>query len=196
MQFNPRCFLVFDVESVGLHGESFAVGWSVVDLETRREEDAGWCWAYPDLRSDDAQRDAGGVAFVKQHVLPALAAGPSQDACEPRFATAPGVTPRDVVAYFWRHVVRPWTARGAVLAADVPWPVEARFLARAWDHYATGRDASPYPIVDVASVRLGAGLDPTETMPRLPREMPAHHPLSDARQSARLLLEALASRSK
>ena len=34
--------------------------------------------------------------------------------------------------------------------------------------------------------------DPMATNERMPDELPAHHPLMDARQSARLLVDALA----
>jgi hypothetical protein len=51
----------------------------------------------------------------------------------------------------------------------------------------------PYPLVDVASVRLAAGLDPLGAYDRTAGELPVHNPLADARQSARLLLEALKS---
>lgn len=48
-----------------------------------------------------------------------------------------------------------------------------------------------FMVFDVASVRLAAGLDPLASAPRLDGELPAHDPLRDARQSARLLIEAL-----
>ena len=38
---------------------------------------------------------------------------------------------------------------------------------------------------------LCAGMDPMATYDRLPAELPRHDPLADARQSARLLVEAL-----
>ena len=80
-----------------------------------------------------------------------------------------------------------------VLVADCPWPVEARFLlACVEDAWPTRNWEGPYPLIDVASVRLAAGLDPLGQGDRLPGELPAHDPLADARQSARLYLEALA----
>jgi hypothetical protein len=79
-----------------------------------------------------------------------------------------------------------------MLAADCAWPVEARFLAACVDDQPEQRAwEGPYPLIDIASVRLAAGLDPLATVERLPSEMPAHDPLADARQSARLLIEAL-----
>jgi hypothetical protein len=74
----------------------------------------------------------------------------------------------------------------------VPWPVEAHFLSECVADRPQEREwQGPYPLLDVASVRLAAGLDPLATVDRLPSELPAHDPLADSRQSARLLVEAL-----
>ena len=88
----------------------------------------------------------------------------------------------------WFEAFKRWK-KGAVLVADHPFPVETRFLDGLTRHGV----AMPYPLIDVASVRLAAGFDPIGTEPRLRNEEPAHNPLADARQSARLLLEALAA---
>ena len=86
-------------------------------------------------------------------------------------------------------------ALGARLVADCTWPVEARFLvACVMDDPEERRWEGPYPLLDVASVRLGAGLDPLASGKRLARELPEHHPMGDTRQSARLFLEALGVR--
>ena len=47
------------------------------------------------------------------------------------------------------------------------------------------------PLYDLASVLLARGEDPLRRSARLTEELPAHHPLHDARQSARLFLDAL-----
>jgi hypothetical protein len=92
---------------------------------------------------------------------------------------------------FW-HEWRHWADQGAVLVADCAWPVEARFLSdcvklnhgeREWE--------GPYPLHDLASVFLALGIDPLRLTERQPDELPAHHPLMDARQSARQLVAAL-----
>ena len=75
---------------------------------------------------------------------------------------------------FW-DVWRRWRRDGAWMAADVPWPVEARFLAACVDDCRPlFHDEGPYPLVDIASVRLAAGLDPLGTEARLDDEQPAH----------------------
>lgn len=107
---------------------------------------------------------------------------------EPTHATV-----RELRDDFW-SLWRRWHDEGALLAADVCWPVESLFLAacvaddpeaRTWE--------GPYPLVDTSSIRLAAGFVPTAIEERLPSEEPVHNPEADARQSARLLLEALAS---
>lgn len=175
-------FMVFDCESVGLHGETFAVGWTVVE-HGGRELASGAAACEPAL----CQGTRAGLAWVEANVRVRL--------------THDG--PFQLRETFWRDWLR-WKAEGVALAADVPWPVEARFLARCVDdarRQTRGgfveeqgrRDwEGPYPLIDVASVRLAAGFDPLADVERLPGELPAHDPLADARQSARLLLEALA----
>ena len=79
-----------------------------------------------------------------------------------------------------------------ILAAECTWPVEARLLTdcitddvtreRHWE--------GPHPVLDISAVLLAAGMAPCGWFERTERE-PEHHPLGDARQSARLLVEAL-----
>jgi hypothetical protein len=102
-------------------------------------------------------------------------------------------TPRRVRDAFWNEWERAkkrWP--GIVMAVECGWPVEARFLAQCVDDKPEARRwAGPYPLHEIASVMLTAGMDPMETYARLPNELPKHDPLADARQSARLLFEAL-----
>lgn len=169
--------MVFDVESIGLHGEGYAAGYVVVDGD-RQELQAGRFACDPRFANGTWK----GREWVAANVPP---------------LEETHLTPHAVRDAFW-GLWQLWKGRGAVLAADCPWPVEARFLAACVDD-ARGTTASgprdwegPYPLVDVASVRLAAGLDPLGAADRLPSELPAHDPLADARQSARLLTEALA----
>ena len=167
-----RC-MVFDVESIGLHGQGFAVGWVLVD-EAGREIARDVYACSPDLaagREEDR-------AWVRAHVSNLEQIGP---AC----------TPRDVRNRFWEA----WSlarTEGATLWADCGWPVEARFLASCiYDDLESRQRSGPYPLHEIATVRLVAGEDPLTINERLPSERPKHNPLSDARQSARLLIAAL-----
>lgn len=172
---NNDLYFVFDVESIGLHGEGFAVGWVVVDWAGNVNE-AG-TWACPPELAKGTVADHRWVA----------------DHC--KFDSFNRENPRHVRDSFWSTWLR-WKGCGAVMVADCPWPVEARFLIHCIEDNPSRQESGPYPLLDVASVRRARGLDPLATLPRLPGELPEHNPLNDARQSARVLLEALNQSSK
>lgn len=162
--------MVFDVESVGLHGEAFAVGWVVINL-------AG------DLISE-------GFSACNPSYVPGTSEGRDwvEENCHFEFTTD---DPTLVKEAFWSAWLN-WKKEGTMLAADCAWPVEARFLIRCVDLRNEERQwEGPYPLIDISSVLLAKGMDPLETYPRLSAELPAHNPLCDARQSARILIEAL-----
>lgn len=167
---------MMDVESIGLHGEGFAVAWLVHDTKTGAELDSGCYSAGPDA-AEGLQEDR---EWVMANVD--LSMRWTHDNLESM--------QRD----FWAVWER-WREDGAVAAADCPWPVESRFLAECMDAGLAGsRWDGPYPILDVVSARMGAGETLAEVMApgeRLPNELPAHNPLADCRQSMRLLLWAL-----
>lgn len=92
---------------------------------------------------------------------------------------------------FWRRWLH-WKEKGAVLAAECAWPVEGRFLNECIDTLPTDRKwAGPYPLLEISSIMIAGGMDPMANHPRLDDEQPAHNPLADARQSARLLMLAI-----
>ena len=165
-------FLVFDVESVGLHGEGFAVGYVVKRGDGEHMADGLFACHIGMAKGTREDRE-----WVEQNVPP-LAWN-----CD---------TPQEVRAKFWSVWIE-WRAKGALLVADCAWPVEARFLATCVDDHAPFRNwEGPYPLHDLASVLLAHGKDPLENRERLPDELPAHDPVNDAAQSARILLEVLA----
>jgi hypothetical protein len=169
----PDLFMVFDVESIGLHGEGFAVGWIVVGSKNPLGYVKSGCYCCP---PQQAKGTDGNRLWVAQNV-PVM---------EPTHAS-----PREVRDAFWAEWVD-WKNEGAVLVADCCWPVEARFLAACVDDDPQAREwEGPYPLHDLASVLLALGRDPLATNERMPGELPVHHPLADALQSARLLLDAI-----
>ncbi len=172
MMSSPLYF-VFDVESIGLHGEGFAVGWIVVDFAGNvRDEQLFSC------PPDAALGEQHNRAWVWDNV-PVL----------PHTHRTPAALRKDFFDA-WRR----WNAAGAVLVADCGWPVESRFLSACIDDALAAREWSgPYPLHELASVFLAKGLDPLKERSRLDSELPKHNPLCDARQSARLLLAALAA---
>jgi len=167
-------WMVFDVESVGLYGEGFSVGWVLVD-DHGIELASGHYGCTPELarRQDDAS-----LGWVERH-------------CSWNLNCA---RPRDVRDQFWEAYNSYFydiPGMKTVLASDVPWPVESRFLKQVIGDDTSRIERAPYPLIDIASIRLAAGLDPLGTERRYADELPEHCALADARQSARLLLEAL-----
>ena len=164
-------FMVFDVESIGLHGDGFAVAWVVVNRSGQRLGEG--CMACP--RDLCAGTDESRL-WVNENVPPLEVTSP---------------TPQHLRNAFW-HQWRYWADQGAVLVADCAWPVEANFLSACVRlNHAEREWQGPYPLHDLASVLLTRGADALAVTERLPDELPAHHPLMDARQSARQLLFAL-----
>ena len=180
---NKTGFFVFDVESVGLYGEGFAFGFVFIDrLGSTVFE------GYDACDPDRAEGDDGGRDWIAEHVIPF---SPAPTCADP-------ATLRGLFAASWiaaRHFAE---SEGftVYMAADVPWPVEARFLldtARQFEEMTTFE--APYPLIDIASVLLTLGFGPLEAHSREQGEEPAHNALNDARQSARLLKEGLITRS-
>ena len=182
----PQTFFVFDVESVGLHGEAFAFGYVVVTRDGQ-ELDCGKfsCWL------DSAKGDPEDRAWVMKNCPDAVNLDQWVQT-RPTWRSTPPVCqgPTELKAAFWG--IWSMQPKGTIMVADCAWPVEARFLASCIDVDSVARKwGGPYPLIDVGSVRLAANLDPLENVGRLPNELPKHDPLADARQSARLFLEAL-----
>jgi len=189
-------FMVFDVESVGLHGEGFAVGWVVVDggkVEIER-------WAA--CRSKYAHGPPEGRRWIKENLPDHVLDFEEHHVQEEDDLFTPCGSPRTVRSVFW-HAWMSEKDKGSTLWADCAWPVEARFLAGCVDDGRSGKMKDgwpqsprafdgPYPLHEIATARMMAGFDPTGSEERTPTsELPKHHPLADARQSAGLLGEAL-----
>jgi hypothetical protein len=166
-----KYFMVFDVESIGLHGEGFAVAWVVIDREGAIHEEALYVCPREQCQGTDGDRE-----WVEGNV-PEL-----EVTC---------ATKDELYSSFWRGW-RDWQAEGAILVADCGWPVEANFLSacvrasperRGWK--------GPYPLHELASILLACGQDPLAHTARQPDELPEHHPLGDAKHSARQLIAML-----
>lgn len=177
-------FFIFDVESIGLHGEGFAVGGGIYIGGVAQHEFHYAC--SPEIaRGTFTNRN-----WVRDNVPP-HAGGSKSD-------------PLYVRQAFWQEWEEAKQAYpGIHMAAECGWPVEANFLSlcirdgnpvlflndpcETWPREFQG----PYPLHEIASFMLAAGMDPMATYDRLPCELPKHDPLADTRQSARLLFEAL-----
>lgn len=164
-------FFVFDVESIGLHGEGFAVAGGVYLSNGAAQWEFSFCCPL-----DKAEGLLSDREWVFRNV-PTLE-----------------ITHRDTLGIrmaFWA-VWEKAKSSGVEMAAECLWPVEARFLHDCIKDDAQRLRDAPYPLHEIASIMLAAGMNPMATYDRAPSEMPRHNPLSDARQSARLLSVALA----
>lgn len=168
-------FMVFDVESIGLHGEGFAVAWVVVNLDGERLDEGCLACNPAQCAGTDESR-----LWVSENVPPLECTSPTRHHLLNTFWFA------------WRY----WADKGAVLVADCAWPVETNFMSACVRQNCVEREwQGPYPLHDLASVLLALDRDPLAINERQADELPTHHPLMDSRQSARLLIQALQSRT-
>lgn len=169
-------YFVFDVESIGLHGQAFSYGACVVNEEGHTNHwSAAHCpqsAAYGHSSADRKWVKANTSTWEHSEEV---------------------LNPGDLREEFWELWLEAKEAfPGILMAAEVPWPVETNFLSDIiMDDPEDRQGKAPYPLIDIASVMLAAGMDPMATYPRTESELPAHEPLADALQSARLLITAL-----
>lgn len=166
-----KTLFVFDVESIGLHGEAFAVAGGIYLANGAVQEE--FCFACPESEALGHPDDR---KWVKENI-PIL---------ETTHRTTRGI--RDAFWQIWKRA----KDAGCIMVADCGWPVETNFLrACVADDPEARKWSGPYPMFDASSFIAAAGDDPLGKNPRTPSEMPEHNPLADARQSARLISEAL-----
>lgn len=182
-------YMVFDVESLGLYGAGFAWGYVVVDRDSKPlGQGYGVCIEGYDWQHAVTNADPEDAKWVIENVLPAIREVADGDNM---------LTPSNCESFahlremFWESWFF-WKERGVMLVADCAYPVETNFLsAVVRDRPVPRKWQAPYPLLDVAPTLLAAGMDPIGNYDRLPDELPKHHPLCDARQSARLFLDAM-----
>lgn len=170
--------LVFDAESNGLHGPVFAIGGVVV----RDGRMAEWFFARCHIEGDVDP-------WVAANALPALDAG---------FGGSPVThdTPRAMRDDFWRWLTTP--RENTIVAVDCGWPVEAGLLTACVADDPTRAFKGPYPLHEVATFLVAAGMDPLAKY--APIVLPdardnAHHPVFDAHVSALCVEMAMAKRN-
>ncbi len=168
----PFPWLVFDVESIGLYGDPFAVGlvlmnkdgdifrqrWYGCNLEKHpafmwsRPEDVKWC-----------------INNIPKHVKDG------------------NCTIEEMYSSF-TTLLSSAIKQNYSIIADCPFPVEVNFLVNC-----ERRDRTyigPYPLYDVSSILSALGKDPMEEYPREEGQT-KHHPMWDAYVSAKQLYTAL-----
>ncbi len=159
-----------DVESLGFQGEGFAVG--AVVLDHTGKEVASFYSGCPIEECRDYSETHPSLPWLKENVLPHHVE-----------TTNNPETMRDL---FW-DFYHAWTFTNHDFVIDCGIPVEANFLKECIEDFPTRK--LPYPIHELATALYLQGKDPIGTYSRLPNELPAHQPLNDARQSARLWFE-------
>lgn len=161
-------FLVFDVESVGLDGEGFAVG-AVVVCNGKIESEFFFA-----CDPDDAKGGEDGRDWVDKNYP----------------VTSDRINCRDAheVRVTFSLISDLLVRQDYILVADCPHPVESKFLT---DCVRSGARERAYPLIDIASMKVALGMDPLEKVDRLEREKPEHDPLCDARLTARELIGLL-----
>lgn len=169
----PPAFFVFDAESIGLHGEHFAVAGGVYLPNGAAQWEFRYACSAEYCRGDESDRE-----WVNENV-------PMIDATH-----RGGLSMRDAFWEQWMKAKAQYP--GIAMAAECAWPVEAGLVARCIADDPDRKWQGPYPFHEIASFMAAAGMDPMANYDRMPSEMPKHDPLADARQSARLLAEAIA----
>lgn len=171
-----KSYFVFDVESVGLHGEGFAVAGGVYLENGSAQREFRFACPMGGCTGDDSDRE-----WVKENVPQIMETHRS---------------PTAMRSAFWQEWMKA-KSDGATMAADCLWPVEAGFVSQCVrDNPEVRKWEGPYPFLEISSILDAAGMDPLGKYPREPNELPVHEPLGDARQSARLLSIALSRISK
>lgn len=173
----PFPWLVFDVESVGLFGDPFAVGWVIIDKDGK------------EIQSDWKGCSYRKVSGTKKDFEWCFLNIPK----EVRMGNMNTTLQRknDILDIYY-HFGAILTIHGprCSIISDCPFPVESKFLLNVEKY--NSNFISPYPLYDVATALAVLGKDPTANYPRRANE-PLHHPLGDARQSARILYETIKS---
>lgn len=180
----PKFLLSLDAESWGVMGDIFWIG-AVLYNEHGYDVDvfdeavdpftcsqAGLRDAPPELHSRDRK-------WLMEHVFPRL---------EGRERYLAGTTASLRSAFWeWLQTVR---AKGEVhLLADCGLCIESRLLVDAIKDKPERLSEAPWFVHDVATALHMHGRDPMGTYGRLANELPAHDPVCDARQTARLFAE-------
>lgn len=169
-------YFIFDVESVGLHGEGFAVAGGLHYENSAALWEFSLCCPIDECEGSDSDRE-----WVKKNVptLEVTHHGP--------------YAMREQFWQLWEQAKK----QNAVMAVECGWPVEARFLSDCVKQDLPNRNFSgPYPLQEIATFMVAAGMNPMEKYERQPSESREHDPLCDSRLSARLLAMALKKLNK
>lgn len=167
-------YIFFDVECRGLYGEAFSFGMVLTtdDGSVVREWEHG-CNYYEaefGVRAGKAEADP----WLLEHVIPHQR---QPDCNDPGHLQAVFVACLKTAHELGEKIQ---------LVADVAFPCETNFLNRCFMAFKERQAFAPYPLLDLSTLLLAKGYDPVGTFERRENELPAHNPLNDARQTARI----------
>jgi hypothetical protein len=185
-----RYHMVFDVESVGLQGEGFAVAYCVYDIEGEALEWRLYACdrnlANPMQRPSffsDREYEERFEELVRvdrewiQENVPAL-----QVNCD---------SPRQVRQRFWEDWMRLKNNLDVTLWAWCGWPVEARFLIQCVEDDIMNRQwEGPFPLHEITTLVKFSGCNVEKENPKDFNYI-KHHPMSDVSFSADVLLPVI-----
>jgi len=162
-----------DVECMGLYGDVFSVGVSILD-EKKNELESLFLRADHSLAhgTEDSRK------WIEVNVIPTL---DDVNCCSLREL-------RDKFWEFYIDCKRRYP--DLIVVADCGAPCESGFFrACVLDDIKHRQWEAPYPLHELGTLLLARGKDPLANYERLANELPKHNPLADARQSGRLWIE-------
>ena len=195
-----------DVEAMGLYGEAFS--WAVTIKQNGKEVKTGYERADHKLTKEyvlPLTDPRNRTKWIEENVIPALNTPiPSllNDTSEDKqILTSPTITVGSLLELrnkfwtFWEEEVEFCKANNFQQPAfgDCVYPVEANFFLQCVnDDFEKRQWNGPFPLHELQTLYLACKQKYPERAKlidmdaRLPNELPLHHPLSDARQCARL----------
>jgi hypothetical protein len=189
--------LSIDVESVGLYGEPFAIGWVLYENKVEIESGLLQC------NVDNAEGTVANKEWVKENVVPALQNNYINNFDCSQMYVVPELqyrytydviygTVNDMLSDFWyNHWLRlKENYHNMIVLSDCNYPVETNMFKKCIElDPNTNEWYGPFPLHDIASILFAHGKNPLETYDRLENELPIHNPVCDARNSYRKIVE-------
>lgn len=172
--------LTFDVETRGLYGQAFAVGFVLTTDNGRQLTTGLYSCPYEDVEvAAQIDKVEENDDWLEKNVLPHLP--------PPNCFTAFGMRSNFMAEIMSMRRMAEKQAEQLLFVADVAYPCETRFLAECWrDNPVKFGPYMPYPLIDLSAMLLAKGYDPVGTYSRRDNEKPPHNPLNDALQSSRI----------
>lgn len=172
---NRSVIFSIDAETIGLYGEPFAVGFTVTDFQGTEIDHGYFACPYTSAKGEECNKE-----WVKLNVIPTLPETVTHDnpkaLCEAVYA-------------LWMRVKADYNEVHAI--ADFGYPVETALFARMITVDEKDREyEGPYPLHELATALLVAGIN-RQDHPPFENEKLEHHPLHEARYSARLFCLAM-----